>query len=264
MHGADYVFHVAGLTRARTQEEYLAANANPTQALLEAALRVNGLRRFIYVSSLAAVGPNRSGEPVEETTEPRPADFYGISKLAGERIVLSFAGRLPITIVRPPAVYGPRDVNFLPLFRVAGKLGIIPAMGSTEKQIGLVHAQDLAEGIFLAASRAAGLGQTYFISSGNHRLGDIGAAIGLALGRRLHMLRIPEPIAILVGELGELKWKITGKPQIISRRKIADMLQPCWTCSWAKATRELGYQPRFSLNVGISKTAQWYREQGWM
>jgi nucleoside-diphosphate-sugar epimerase len=122
--GVDYVFHAAGLTRARTLAEYQAVNADGTGRLLEALLAEGAaLRRFVYVSSLAAAGPARSPEPPDESAEPHPADDYGASKLAGEHVVLEHANRLPVTIVRPPAVYGPRDANFLPLFRLAVRLG---------------------------------------------------------------------------------------------------------------------------------------------
>ncbi len=122
--GADFVFHVAGLTRGLTDEEYLAVNAEGTRRIIEAVARSGAaIRRFVYVSSLAAVGPNPTDRPLDETSEPRPQDSYGRSKLAGERIVLEAGGRMPVTIIRPPAVYGPRDSNFLPLFRMARQLG---------------------------------------------------------------------------------------------------------------------------------------------
>ncbi len=263
--GADYVFHVAGLTRARTVAGYLAVNAEGTRRLLDAIERA-GLRprRFVYVSSLAAVGPNPGPEPLDETAEPHPIGGYGSSKLAAERIVLQAAQRLPVTIVRPPAVYGPRDKNFLPLFRTAQRLRLAPMIGGPAKELSFVHARDPATGMWLAARAEAAEGRTYFVASGTHTFREVIDALEAAVGRRLRRVRVPAVLARLLGELGELKWTLTGKPQIICRRKVRDMLQERWTCSCAKAERELGYRPSVGLVEGMRETAVWYARQGWL
>ena len=265
--GADFVFHVAGLTRGRTAQEYMTANAELTGRLVEAAIRCGRtIRRFVYVSSMAAVGPNPAESPLEETCQPAPIDDYGRSKLAGERIVreAGVAGRLPVTIVRPPGVYGPRDANFLPLFRSAQRWGILPAIGGRDKQFTLVHAEDLAEGLWLAASNPAGAGQTYFVGSGTYTMTELAAAMSAAVGRPVRLRHVPKPLAVLAGEFGQLRWALTRKPQIVSRRKIRDLLQPRWTCSWEKARRELGYRERVGLEAGLRQTAMWYAAQGWI
>jgi len=117
---AELVVHAAGLTRARSVAAYMAANAENTRRLLGA--MGDGVRRLVYVSSLAAVGPNPSAEPLDESAEPRPLGGYGASKLAAEQAVREHAGRVETCIVRPPSVYGPRDPNFVSLFRTAQRL----------------------------------------------------------------------------------------------------------------------------------------------
>jgi nucleoside-diphosphate-sugar epimerase len=263
--GVDYVFHAAGLTRARTLAEYLAVNAEGTRRLLEALLAAGAApRRFVYVSSLAAAGPARSPEPPDESAEPNPADDYGASKLAGERIVLEHAGRLPVTVVRPPAVYGPRDTNFLPLFRLAMRLGRVPVVGKPSKQAAFVYAADLAEGLRLAAQTPEAVGRTYFIAGGIHNMSEVVQAVCLALNMPPRQLRVPTLLARLIGEIGQIKWAVTGRPQILSRRKIRDMLHPWWTCSWTRARRELGYREAVTLQEGMRLTAQWYIQHGWL
>lgn len=260
---ADYVFHVAGLTRARSEATYMAANAEATRRLVEAVARASpGLKRFVYVSSLAAAGPTPTPEPLDESAEPHPLPGYGASKLAAERAVLDARERLPVTIVRPPAVYGPRDRNFISLFRTAQRLRFIPVPGRPSNQVSLVHVADLVEGLWRAAMADAAAGQTYFIGSSTHAWREIVEAFGAALGVRLRLLRLPTLLARLVGEIGELKWTLTGRPQIVCRRKIRDALQPRWTCSWAKAERELGYKAERRLAEGLRQTAEWYAEQG--
>jgi nucleoside-diphosphate-sugar epimerase len=71
-------------------------------------------------------------------------------------------------------------------------------------------------------------------------------------------------VAILAGEFGQLKWLLTGKPQIMSRRKIRDLLLPHWTCSTAKAHRDFNFTPHFTLEQGLRQTLAWYREHGWL
>jgi nucleoside-diphosphate-sugar epimerase len=260
--GADFVFHVAGVTRARTAAEYLAANSDPTRRLLQAV--PPSVQRFVYVSSIAAVGPNPTAAPMNESTPPHPYDFYGQSKRAGECVVLEAAARLPVTIVRPPSVYGPRDTNGLAVMRAALRWGIVPVIGGGQKHISLIHVQDLAEGLCRAALQFAAAGQTYFVSGGNYTMEEFAAALAAALNKPLRLLRVPGLVARLAGEWGQLKWALTGKPQIVSRRKMRDLLQPRWTCSWEKAGLELAYEPRFTLEEGLRQTAAWYRENGWL
>jgi nucleoside-diphosphate-sugar epimerase len=261
--GVDCIFHVAGLTRARTAEPYLMVNRDATLQLLHEALKAETTpRRFVYVSSLAAVGPNLSQEVQNEETAPHPHDHYGRSKRAGEEVVLAAKKDLPVTIVRPPVVYGTRDRNFVPMFRAASKSGIAPVIGSPDKQISMVYATDLADGIWRAGTHRDAVGQTYFITGGNHTFSEITDALAGAVERPLRTIRVPAWAARLLGELGELKWTLTGKPQIVCRRKINDLLQPAWTCSYDKAQREIGYTPKVSLAEGMKKTAEWYRETG--
>jgi len=257
--GVDCVFHVAGLTRARRRAEYLAVNAEGTRRLLQA-VEVEGLtlRRFVYVSSLAAVGPNPSPEPLDESAEPHPLGGYGESKLAGERIVLGHADRMPVTIVRPPAVYGPRDTNFLPMFRSARRLGRVPAIGRPSKQASFVYATDLADGIWRAGTSPNAVGRTYFIAGGTHTMTEVVAAVCGTLDLPPRRLRVPSLLARLAGEYGQLKWLLTGRPQIVSRRKVRDLLQPRWTCSWQRAREDLHYRERISLPEGMRRTVAWY------
>jgi len=261
----DYIFHVAGVTKGRSPDGYRAVNVEGTRLLLNAAIRGGDVgRRFVYVSSLTAVGPNGGVEPSDETTVPQPVDSYGESKLAAEQCVLDEAARLPVTIVRPPAVYGPRDRNLLTLFRFAKRFHMVPSIGPPSQQLSFVHVTDLVDGIWLAATKQAAVGRTYFISGGIHSRKEMFDALSESLDMRLLRLKLPSLAARALGELGELAWTLTGKSQIVSRRKMRDLLRPRWTCSCERARAELGFDPNIKLRTGMRDTARWYRENKWL
>lgn len=267
IHDADYLFHVAGLTRGRTWQEYQHANVETTENLLQAiSLSKADIRRFVYVSSQTAAGPTRGAKPTDETDEPCPIsdDWYGTSKLMAEKIVLKYQKQIPVTIVRPPAVYGPYDRNFLGLFKTACKYRMIPVIYPPNREFTIVHVSDLIEGIKLAGLSEKTAGKTYFIGGQNITYDTFIGAFEEALQKRLYRLYLPAVMAKIAGELGEIKWMITGHPTILCRRKIRDLLQPRWICSWESAKRDFGYQPKINIVDGIKQTIKWYREAGWI
>src|SRR5581483_8675949 len=143
--GVDRVYHVAGLTKARREADYFTVNHLGTVHLLQACLEVNpALRRFVLVSSQAAAGPVWAGRPVTEHDPPRPVSAYGWSKLRAEQAALACSPLLPITIVRPPVVYGPRDRDTLLVFRAA-RFGLVPRLGPLAC-LSIVHVDDLVRG----------------------------------------------------------------------------------------------------------------------
>ncbi|MBI3235017.1 MAG: NAD(P)-dependent oxidoreductase, partial [Bacteroidetes bacterium] len=166
MKDVEMVFHVAGLTAARKAEEFMIGNRDGTRNMLEAAYKfAPNLQRFLHVSSLTAVRPSDSPDkPVDESTPSAPITSYGISKKAAEDVVNSFANKLPITIVRPPAVYGQRETAILDFFKTVNK-GFVPYIGFDKKQVSLIHGLDLSRGIIEAAESSNTIGKTYFVSS---------------------------------------------------------------------------------------------------
>ncbi len=131
--GVDYVYHVAGVTKAKNREEYFRGNHLGTRNLLDAVREVKpDLKRFILVSSLAAVGPSLNGQPVDETTHYHPITSYGESKMEAEKECLQLTDSIPVTVVRPPAVYGPRDKDIFAFFDTMNK-GLQPMIGFRDK-----------------------------------------------------------------------------------------------------------------------------------
>jgi nucleoside-diphosphate-sugar epimerase len=259
--GVDVVYHVAGLTAAANEAAFLAVNERGTQVLLEVVRRAApGVQRFVLVSSHAALGPSRPDERLAEDAACRPLTAYGRSKLAGERAVRG--ADIPWTIVRPPAVYGPRDREFLRLFRLV-KRGISPVFGWGRQQLSLVYVTDLAEALVRAATAEDTVGQVYHVAHPEVVLSrDIGRAIGMAIGRRPFLLPVPGALAgPIVGAIGRAA-AAAGRPSAVNSDKMAEFLAPAWLLSVEKAERELGWRAAHDLTAGMAKTAAWYLGEG--
>jgi nucleoside-diphosphate-sugar epimerase len=263
--GVDTIYHVAGLTFARRSQDYFTVNHKGTEAILsEAVKRRDAIRRFVLISSLAAVGPGRGGRPVNEQTEPRPITPYGRSKLMAEEAVKAVGDLLPVTIVRPPAVYGPRDYAIFEMFKSAAR-GLLPKIGRGDMLVSLVHARDLADGIILAGESDIAAGRVYFISSEEvYSFSAVAELLGKAVGRTARTITIPRTIAFGVAIAAEAGAALFRKPPVINRDKVRDFSQACWGCSIEAAKRDLGYNPTMPLESGLRNTFEWYKKEGWL
>ena len=259
------VFHLAGLTKAPDAATYDHVNAGGTKGLLEACLGARiRLDRFVYCSSLAAVGPSRAAIPQAEDVTPQPLTDYGRSKLKGELIVREYADRLPITIIRPPAVYGPRDTDIFLFFQMINR-GIMPILGDADKLLSLVHVKDLAAGMYRAAVSERAIGETYFLTDGEiHTWLEIERIVADVLERYTFKVKVPFFLVELLSRVTEAAGKLTGQTPTLNRQKVRDLKQRFWTCDSAKAQEELGYRPAYPLQKGIQETAEWYRTNGWL
>lgn len=263
--GVDTIYHVAGATFARRAQDYFTTNHQGTEAILaEAVKRRDRIKRFVYISSLAAIGPGRDGRPVDETTSPAPVTPYGRSKLMAEEAVRAVADLLPITIVRPPAVYGPRDYGIFEFFK-AVKGGMFPMIGRRDKRVSLVHVRDLVEGIILAGESEASTGRTYFISSeDDYSMRAVADLMAALMSRSLRVISLPTAVAYTVAAAAEAAAFVLRKPPVINRDKVTDLSQTCWTCSIERAKTELGYNPKVPLEQGLGETLAWYKREGWL
>jgi len=264
LRGVDVVYHLAGVMRVRTREEFERGNVQATRNLLDA-VETSGpkLSRFLYVSSQGAAGPCAGPEAKTEDDLCNPITQYGITKLAAEEEVRSRADRFPCTIVRPSSVYGPRDGNFLRLFRTIRR-HVKPLLRGGRSQVSLVYVDDLVRGILLAAESETAVGQTYFITGESLTARAITEAFAEAVGTWTIPFRHPYWLVWLIGEFNELIWKITGQPQVIARRKVREMRERFWLCSFEKAERDFGYEPQVLIQEGARRTFDWYRQQGWL
>lgn len=265
MDGCDVVFNVAGVTKARTEDEYFRGNYEGTKNVIDAALKhKKKISRFIHVSSQAAVGPSPTIIPIDESHPANPLTYYGKSKWAAEDYVRSLLGKIPITIVRPPAVYGPRDTDILEFFRTV-KFGLIPQLGGADKYLSLIHVKDLARGIMMAGEHDKSVGETYFITSPEPYSWEEISRITLnILQKRGYKVPVPVPLIKAVAAVSEGLASLTKKPALVNKQKVIEMEQDFWTCSPAKAKKELGFEAEIGLENGIRETLIWYKEQKWL
>jgi nucleoside-diphosphate-sugar epimerase len=262
--GVDEVYHLAGLTRSLTERAMRDVNVGGTARMLGAALREGLSGRFVLCSSLAASGPSRDGRPRTEEAPCTPVTWYGRSKAEAERLVLAAAGRLPVTIARPPSVYGPRERDLLAIFRAVSR-GFAPRMEPSPRTISLVYATDLAEGLIALAESPATRGGTYFLAHDEAIAPEaLTAAIARALDRAGRPLRIAPGVVGLIGRLAELGSQLTGAPALLNRQRLVDLREEHWTCSADLARRTVGWRARTSLEEGLARTTAWYRESGWL
>ena len=261
----DFIFHVAGLTKAKNREEYFKANAEGTKNLVEVCLEENPqVQKFVYISSQAAVGPGDDMKPLDETAPCRPITHYGESKLEGERIVLQHASQLPVTIIRPPAVYGPRDSDMLGFFKVANK-GFRISFGRGESFLSLCYVKDLINGIILVAENPKSIGQIYFIADDNvYSWTETFKIIARVLNKRTMPLKIPKSFVILLAYISEHFSKLLGRTAVFNTQKAKEITQRYWILDVFKAKAELGFSPRYDLERGAKETVRWYKEKGWL
>jgi nucleoside-diphosphate-sugar epimerase len=255
----DYIFHVAGLTKAGSEKAFFHGNAECTRLLATAAAGANTkLKRFLLVSSLAAAGPSFDGNPLTEEADPRPVSAYGRSKLEGERAVKACGESMPVTVIRPPAVYGPRDRDFFLVFK-AVRQGFFPYWGKCFYS--LIYVGDLVNGLILAAEKDEAAGKTYYLADPIiYSNDDLRQALSAAYGRKAFRLRLPRSILPLLAVIIQ-KFQKKG---IINADKIREIRFPHWTCDPAKAVKELGFCTEMPLGEGLAITADWYRKEKWL
>lgn len=262
---ADVVAHVAGVTKANDTAAYYRGNVDTTRSLLQTVVRTNpALRRFLYVSSQAAAGPAQSTDPMDESAVPHPITDYGKSKLEAEKLAQSFMDKLPVTIVRPPAVYGPRDTDVLHFFKGLKK-GWNLQVGNLDQYVSVIYVKDLAAGIVQALFSAKTTGKLYFLCEEPPRYWSQVAQMAAEIMQvKYRTVRIPYRLAFIVSYFLELFSRIGNRSTILNRQKMLEIRQPFWGVSCKRAQTDFDYQTHFPLREGIRETIVWYEQNRWL
>lgn len=263
--GVDQVFHLAGVTKAVEEKTYFEVNGHGTDNLIHACLEHSSTPpRFIYLSSQAAAGPCRNGGRKCESDRCEPVSAYGQSKRMGEELAMEHAGELPLLILRPSAVYGPRDRDIYAFFKLLSRR-INLRLSGQDQHISLCYVQDVVQAMLLAAGVQEPREQIFFLSDGHdYRMEDIGDVFATTMGIRAFSVPVPVWAISGVASCSHFLSKFTGKPPLLSKGKVEEMIQRNWVCDITKARTLLGFNPCVQLADGAKMTFDWYRKEKWL
>ncbi len=260
--GVRAVLHFGGRISASRERDYMESNAEGTGNLARAFLEsAPPGGTFIYCSSLAAGGP---GLPAREDDPPHPVSAYGRSKLQGEhRLREILDGRSRVVILRPAAVYGPRDRSILTFFRLVER-GWIIVPTPPGAVFSLIDVGSVVDATIRVLDSPAALGIYYLGDGQSHTWDDVGTEAARALGVRARRIRIPFPLTFLATAGNEAVCRISGRPPLLSFDKIREIRQMSWVCASDRASADFGFHPLRDLRAGFEETVHWYRRAGWL
>lgn len=263
----EYVVHSAAVLTAPKYETYYKVNVEGTKNVLEAILKHNpNIKRLVFISTQAAFGPAPSKDsPIKEDVEPKPLSAYAETKLKAEEIVRENSSKIPTTILRPSAIYGPRDKEFYPLFQMA-KRGMLIKTGTKEHYINLLYVIDFIHMIYEALGRDdIPSGEAFFVHDGNvYSYTQIYETLKQVVNRPVLIISVPEFIAKWVGAINSAVSNLTGKAYILNKDKVREMLQLYWLMDNSKYLSVFKYRPKTSLKEGFEITYKWYIENKWL
>lgn len=261
----DYVLHVAGATKGVSYEDFRQANVLPTKNLLEALKKEHpAVKRFVHISSLASFGPSTATNPHTESSERRPIEFYGQSKLEAERVVEGFGTTLPWSIIRPSGVYGPGDADYLNLFREVER-GRNVYFGNRKRWFSAVYVDDLISAILLATTHADAIGKGFFVCDGKPVTWETFQETMVRLsGKRVRSLDLPEFLVSLAAVGGEFATMIDKQPRLFNRQKAKMGAAEAWLCKSDSLRQTLGWSSQVPIEEGIRRTFAWYRKEKWI
>jgi nucleoside-diphosphate-sugar epimerase len=262
--GANYIYHIAGVVKALTKDGFMKGNVEMTRNVMEAAAHISTIKRVLVTSSMAATGNAEMGSDVDENSPLKPIEPYGDSKVAQEEVAREYADRVPFTIVRPPAVYGPRDTEIFAFFKAINN-GVSAMMGFTPKEMSLIHVRDLVQGMYQAAMNENSVGEVYFLGSLEcydwKQLGDIASK---AMNKKTWTIKIPHFVIFILGFFGQILESWFGMDVALNKDRAYRITRPSWYCNSNKAVKELGFQQTIPIEEGFKSTIDWYKEKGWL
>ncbi|KAA3436948.1 NAD-dependent epimerase/dehydratase family protein [Rufibacter hautae] len=258
-----YIIHAAGITKAKDAQEYNTVNADYTRNLgLAASQAAIPLKKFVFLSSLAALGPvsYKEAQIITEETTAQPVTNYGRSKLLAEKYLAQLEN-LPLVVLRPTAVYGPREKDIFILFSTISK-GLDPYIGKMSQKLSFVYVKDLAK-VVLQALTSEVTKASFNVSDGKsydrYALADLTKKVLRKKAFRFHL-----PLG-LVKVMATVSEKMAGgKTPALNREKISELVAENWNCSIQRLQRDLHYTPEYDLEKGLSQTIRWYKENKWL
>ena len=263
----DYIIHAAALTKSKSEEEMMRVNVGITQNLMQAAFSQGlNIKRFVYVSSLAAIGPIAfdASEEITEDTAYRPLTVYGRSKMKSEENIKKRFSDKPISVFRPTAVYGPREKDLFILFDTLNK-GLDPYIGSNPQKLSFIYVKDLVKVLLQGCLIQQGNLEFYNISDGHvyskYAMADIFRRTFKKKALRLH---IPYKVVAFVARISQFLYKNSSKTPVIYPERLGELTAENWSCCIRKAKDNLGFDPQHNLESGLTETLLWYKANKWL
>ena len=259
-----YIIHASGITKAKNKEEYNKVNAEYSRNLALAAVSANTmLEKFVLVSSLAALGPlNDMTDTIEDNSAAHPVTHYGESKLLAEQY-LSAIKDLPLVIIRPTAVYGPREKDIFILFQTINK-GIEPHIGKFKQRMTFIYVKDLAK-IIVKSLFSDVTKKQYNVSDGNiysrYALAD---GVKKSLNKRTWKLHLPVFMVTCLAGFMEWAYRNSSVIPALNKEKMHELTAINWACSIFSVKAELGFSPEYNLETGVAETVNWYKKNKWL
>jgi nucleoside-diphosphate-sugar epimerase len=250
--GIETIVHCGGVTAARREAGFQEVNTEATDRLARSAAEA-GVRRIVFISSLAARGPDG---------HPGPASPYGRSKRDAEERLLALEDRLEVVILRPGGVYGPRDSDLLPMFQMAKRGFVLVPRADTKLQP--VFVDDVGEAVLRAVRGDPATGPFPLAEDATYGWDEVARSLGDGLERPVKTIRLPFAIFWTAGLMGELGGRVARKPPAMDRRRARDFARYSWTCDPSPTETGLGWKARVTLPEGLARTARWYRENDWL
>lgn len=275
---AEIVYHLAGLVTAFRARELMEVNTEGFRNVVAACASCTTPPVLISISSLAAAGPSPPDRARTESDPPMPVSHYGRAKRAAELIAEQHAAQVPITIVRPPIVFGEGDPLMRNVFRSIFRYGIHFALGVARSHYSLIHVHDLVDALVLSAERGTRLAVAnggpsgppqgyYFVATDDQpTFAELGLLIGKSLGRKsVHILRSSGPVLLWpAAALAEAVARLRGQPYIFNFDKVREARAGNWVCSTGTIRRDLGFAPKAPIADRLRQTADWYLKQNWL
>ena len=260
--GVDAIVHVAGLTKARTFDEYRHVNARGTERLVETGRRVAPDAHFVLISSQAAAGPAREGRPVRDEDPARPISWYGRSKREAEEVV-ERGWRGPWTVLRPVVVYGPGDTGLFQYFKMAAS-GWIPVPAASTR-IQLVGAERAAVAVVRTLGRRELFGRIRFLSDPEPvTLRTLAETVSGHSGRRGRLIAVPDGLVRVLGAAETALETVTRRSQPFNADKAREILAGDWLCDGSPLASVLSLPEPVPMSEGIRAAWAWYRGAGWL
>ena len=252
----DLVYHLAGEVYSRKKDDYYKGNILATNNLLEVC-EEKGTRRIIFLSSVGVYKPITTNTLLTEESECEPITFYGKTKLHAEELVKKH--NIPWVVVRAPIVYGPHQPAVLNRFFLdAVNKRKIYIVGKGDNLRSLCYIENLVEGLVSLANKTEVKGETYILSDNSpYAFSEVVKTITKLIGKEIKVVHLPSIF-------GNISWQIYNVMGRLFNLYFIELyvlktMQLHWECDITKAKKEIGYNPKITLEVGVERTIDWIR-----